>query len=125
MAELVRVHGIAFYAVLFIPVLPFWYKRVLLRQKKLLTNGEIAIATVTQRIHDMRMRAYYVKYRFSLHKGELAEGKCLDATELLREGSTMLVYYDPDDLDSKVAQCEAYYEIPVSGDREHYVDAVG
>jgi hypothetical protein len=124
-AELVRVHGVAFYGVFFIPILPLCYRRVLLRQKNLLANGEIAVATVTQRIHDMRMRAFYVKYRFTVHRGDLAEGKCLDPTELLREGSTMLVYYDPDNLDNKVGQCEAYYEIPVSGDREDYVDAVG
>jgi hypothetical protein len=130
LAEVVRLHGVAFYGIFFIPILPFWYKRSLLRQKRLLQSGEIAFAHIIEWIPPgtngpKRDLEFFVKYVFSDKKGETVDGMCLDSTRLLREGSSMLVYYNPDDLDQKVAQCEAYFEVLLPGHKEDFVDAVG
>ncbi|HKT51123.1 MAG TPA: hypothetical protein VJV96_12530 [Candidatus Angelobacter sp.] len=130
LAEVVRVHGLLFYATLLIPILPFWYKRSLLKQKSLLQNGEIAVAHIKEWIPPGTNGPkgnweFFVKYTFPDKKGETVEGRCLDSTKLLRVGSNMLVYYNPDDLDDKVAQCEAYFELFLPGYKEDFVDAVG
>jgi hypothetical protein len=66
-----------------------------------------------------------VKFNFRDDQGGLIERESVDSTNLLREGSSMLVYYDGDDMDALVAQCAAYYEIVVPGFKSDYVDEVG
>lgn len=108
LAEVVRLHGMAFYGIWFIPIFPFWYRRSLRKQKSLLQNGEVAIAHITQWIAPgsngpKREYEFFVNYKFSDKKGEIVEGMCLDSTKLLREGASMLVYYNPDDLNEKIS----------------------
>lgn len=125
LAELVQNHGAAFYAALLLPFLPALYLFPLGRQKRLLAGGEIAIATVTSRFQIGTRGPYYVKYRFKDNQGNLVERESVDSTNLLREGSTMLVYYDCEDMDDQLAQCAAYYEVVVPGFGPDYVDEAG
>ncbi len=124
MAELVRKNGVAFYAAVLLPLLPALYFSSLARQKRLLANGEIAAATVTSRFFTGRMGPY-VRYRFKDRQGNSVEGESLDSTNLLREASTILVYYDTEDIGNQVAQCAAYYEVILPGFGSDYVDEIG
>ncbi len=124
-AELVQKNGVVFYAAVFLPFLPVLYSSALASQKRLLANGEMAIATVTSRFQTSASGPYYVKYKFKDDQGNLLEGESLDSTDLLREGSTMLVYYSGEDTDDQVAQCAAYYEVIVPGFGSDYVDETG
>lgn len=120
--ELIAKFGPVFYAALLLPFLPLLYSRVLSRQKQLLQNGEVAIAAVKSRYRIRGQGPYYVSYSFRDAAGTAVEGKSLDSTGMLREGSGMLVYYDGDDTDDQVAQCAAYYVVSVPGLVPDYVD---
>ena len=41
---------------------------------------------------------------------------------MLREGSSMLVFYDPGNLDALIPQCATRYEVVVPGFGPDYVD---
>lgn len=114
-ADLVQNHGVAFYSALFLPVLPFLYRRVLGHQRSLFEEGEVAIATVKSRYKKNRRGAFYVKYNFRDLEGNVVESESLDSTSLLREGSGMLVFYDGDNVDDQIAECAAYYEVMLPG----------
>lgn len=112
---LVQNHSVAFYAALFLPVLPFLYRRALDHQRTLLEQGEVAIATVKSRYRKNRTGPFYVKYSFRDLGGNIVEGESLDSTSLLREGSGMLVFYDSDKVEDQIAECAAYYEVMMLG----------
>ena len=109
-------HGIALYAALLLPFLPVMFRRGLAKEKHLIANGEVAVATVistsnsssqVNRNDDVRT----VQYQFRDKSGALVEGSSVDSTLMLRDHSAMLVFYDPDDSTQQVAQCAAYYQV--------------
>jgi hypothetical protein len=120
--ELWRNNGLAFYAAVALPVLLLSYAPVLRRQKLLLSDGQVTVAMITSRFRINNRGPFYVKYKFQDDRGGLIERDSVDSTNLLREGSSMLVYYDSDDVESQVAQCAAFYEIVVPGFKSDYVD---
>jgi hypothetical protein len=122
-AQLVQNHGLPFYSVLLLPFLPFVYRRWLDHQKHLLEQGDVAMATVKSRYRKANRGPYYVMYSFRDSKGDVLEGESLDAEEMLREGSGVLVFYDNDNVDDQVAECAAYYEVIVPSSQP--VGAVG
>jgi hypothetical protein len=114
-AQLVQSHGAAFYSAVFLPFLPFLYRRPLQHQRQMLEQGEVAIATVKSRYKKARRGAFYVRYSFRDLEGNVVEGESLDSTSLLREGSGMLLFYNGNNEDDQIAECAAYYEVIVPG----------
>jgi hypothetical protein len=119
-----------FYSALLFPLLPVRLSRGWVRQKQLVRDGAVAIATVTStsnspgapnRNDDVRM----VQYQFRTDSGALITGSSPDPTLLLRDGSDMLVYYDPAAPAEQVAQCASYYEALVPGLEPDWRDQIG
>jgi hypothetical protein len=125
LTELWQNNSLAFYAAAALPLLLLCYAPSLKRQKLLLADGQVAVAMITSRFRMNKYGPFYVKFNFRDDQGGLIERESVDSTNLLREGSSMLVYYDGDDMDALVAQCAAYYEIVVPGFKSDYVDEVG
>jgi hypothetical protein len=130
LATVVSRNGIAFYSALFLPFLPVVFSRGLGKEKELIRNGEVAVATVAStsnspskvnRNDDVRT----VQYQFRDGSGSLVAGTSVDSTLLLREQSAMLVFYDPDDPTQQVAQCAAYYQVVAPGLDSDWLDDMG
>jgi hypothetical protein len=120
----------AFYLALGLPFLTVMFSGGLRKQKELLRNGDVALATVTStsnspsqpnRNDDVRT----VQYEFRDATGTVLTGSSADPTLLLREGSAMLVYYDSDDLSQQIAQCAAYYKVVAPGLDSNWLDEMG
>ena len=130
MATAASSNGIALYSALLLPFLPVMFSRGLGREKELIRNGEVAVATVTftsnspslvNRNDDVRT----VRYQFRDKSGALVEGSCVDSTLMLREHSAMLVFYDSDDPTKQVAQCAAYYHVVAPGLDADWLEDMG
>ena len=111
---LVNGHPMAFFAALVVPLLPLMLSPGWAKQKRLVRDGAVGIATVTStsnsrfqvnRNDDVRM----AEYQFRTDSGAQIKGSSVDPTSRLREGSVMLVYYDAADPTDQVAQCASYY----------------
>lgn len=120
MATVASHHGLAVYTALLLPFLPVMFRRGLSKEKELIANGEVGVATVittsnspsqVNRNDDVRT----VQYQFQDQNGAIVEGSCVDSTLMLRDHSSMLVFYDSDDPTKHVAQCAAYYHVVVPG----------
>ena len=127
-AAVLAKNGVAFYSALLLPFLPIPFYRGLLKQRELVRNGEVAIATVTStsnspsqinRNDDVRL----VEYRFRVQSGDCMTGSSVDPTGLLRDGSAMLVYYDSQNPTEQISQCAGYYE--VSGLPPDWIEEIG
>ena len=129
-AGMVRNNGAAFYAALFLPLSPVLFSRGLLKQRWLIRNGEVAIATVistsnspgrTNRNDDIRT----VEYEFRDGTNATLSGSSVDPTFSLREGSAMLVFYDADDPTNQIAECVAYYEVTAPKLEPVWINKIG
>jgi hypothetical protein len=130
LATVVSRNEIAFYSALLLPFLPVMFSRGMGREKELIRNGEVAVATVTStsnsssqvnRNDDVRT----VQFQFRDKHGGLVEGTSVDSTLLLREQSAMLVFYDSDDTTQHVAQCAAYYQVVAPGLGPDWLEDIG
>ena len=84
-------------------------------QKKLVANGELALATVTGRYY---LNPYWhVSYTFEDVNGNAITNEAMDKTgkPFLVAGQQMLVYYRADNPRKAIAQCESWYEPSVTG----------
>jgi len=117
-------------AALLLPMLPLVLSRGWFKQKHLVEHGAVAIATITttsnspgtvNRNDDIRM----VQYRFRSESDAVVTGCATDSTLLLRDGSAMLVYYDPANTADQVPQCASYYEVVAPGIEPDWMDQVG
>jgi hypothetical protein len=118
-------YSLGFYAAVVFPSAILAFTPALQRQRMLLTNGQVSVARITSRYRTNNSGPFYVKFSFHDDQGNLFERDSVDSTNLLREGSSMLVYYNRDEMDALVAQCAAYYEIEVPGFKSDYVDDAG
>lgn len=123
-------NGAAFYVALCLPFLTLMFSGGLRKQKELIRNGEVAVATVTSTSNsgikapssdDVRT----VEYQFRDATGAILTGSTVDPTFLLREESAMLVYYDSEDSSQQIAQCAAYYEVVAPGLDSSWLDKMG
>jgi hypothetical protein len=130
LGAVVNGHEIAFFAALVVPLLPFMLSPGWGKQKRLVRDGAVVIATVTwtsksssevNRNDDVRM----VRYQFRTDSGAQITGSSADPTFQLREGSTMLVYYDPADPGEQAAQCASYYVAMAPGLASDWLDEIG
>lgn len=85
------------------------------KQKKLVANGEVAIATISARYqinYD-----WHVRYTFQDKTGQEIMSDALDNSgkRLLTPGQQMLVYYEAENPRKAVAQSESWYEPSVAG----------
>lgn len=87
------------------------------KEKNLVANGEVAIATITRRLDTDR--EWRVAYEFQGRSGQAISNQALDSTagHSLKEGDRMLVYYDPKNPDNALAQCTASYEPAIAANR--------
>ncbi|HET9399615.1 MAG TPA: hypothetical protein VFO34_01580 [Candidatus Acidoferrales bacterium] len=122
-------HGIALYSALLLPFLPVMFRRGLAKEKELIANGEVAVATVISTSNSSSQvnrndHVRTVRYTFLDKSGAIVEGSSVDSTLMLRDYSSMLVFYDSDDPTKHVAQCAAYYHVVVPGlDADNLEDA--
>ncbi len=85
------------------------------KQRKLVANGEVAIATISGRYqinYD-----WHLRYTFQDKSGQEIMNDALDNSgrSLLNSGQQMLVYYEPENPRKAVAQSESWYEPSVAG----------
>jgi Protein of unknown function (DUF3592) len=85
------------------------------KQKNLVINGEVSIATITGR-YQMN-NDWHVRYTFRDKNGQEIMNDALDNSgkRLLVSGQQMLVYYQPENPRKAVAQSESWYEPSVTG----------
>ena len=130
LVAVVNTHGIAFFAALLVPLLPVVLSPGWAKQKRLVRDGAVAIATVTwtsnspsevNRRDDVRM----VLYQFRTDSGAQITGSSVDPTFQLREGSPLLLYYDPADPGEQAAQCASYYVAVAPGLEPDWLDEIG
>jgi hypothetical protein len=123
-------NGIALYSALLLPFLPVMFYRGLAKEKELMRNGEVAVATIisttnspsqVNRNDDVRA----VRYQFRDKSGAIVEGSSADSTLMLRDHSAMLVFYDSDDPRQHVAQCAAYYHVVAPGLGPDWLEDMG
>jgi hypothetical protein len=72
----------------------FAFFRNRIRERQLLANGELASGYVTAQ--DNGEYTQSIQYCFKLSRGQLAFGRCNDASRSLYEGMTVPVFYDGD-----------------------------
>lgn len=129
MAPVTSSHGMAFYSALLLPFLPVMFRRGLAKEKELIANGEVAVATVTSTTNSSSQvnrndHVRTVRYKFLDKSGAIVEGTSVDSTFMLRDYSPLLIFYDSHDPTQHIAQCAAYYHVVVPGlDAESFEDA--
>jgi hypothetical protein len=105
----------AFVVAVLMPFSPVMFMSGLLKQRALVQNGEVAVATVTLTSRAGRANqnddVRTVNYRFRDGAGAVVEGTCADGTLMLRPNSAMLIFYERDNPANQVAQCASYYRV--------------
>ncbi len=95
-------------ATVFFPVCVFVVARGFLRQRRLLRNGEAALAKV---IRQWKVRGNsWISYEFRVGEATLHR-EALDITHRLYEGMIVPIFYDATDLSRQVACCATRYHV--------------
>ncbi len=82
------------------------------RDRKLLAEGDLAIAIVThQELSGGKNRQSKIRYEFRDATGRLVEGEGIDESWEVYEDMEILVFYDPEDPGRNVAICAASCEL--------------
>ena len=93
-------------------IVAFTMFRSLVRDRSLLTDGEIAIGTVTSQFYSGgESRESKIEYQFKDGAGRTISGKCADKTRKLFEEMQTPVFYDPMDPAKNVALAGATYDV--------------
>jgi len=91
---------------------------IYLRQKRLVSQGELAIGRVTGPAVSSRIGTY-LRYEFETHQGERLSDIAWYGFPILSAGMRLPVFYDRDNPDKKVALCGSFYKIvPTGGSRQ-------
>jgi hypothetical protein len=92
--------------------------RTVARESELLTNGDVALATITQRWSNRNASA--IKYEFQSNGGVSHQNTGTDYTQKLQEGMSVPVFYDRENPSRQVPACGTYYEVilPALTDQE-------
>ena len=89
--------------------IPFFVRRGIVRDQKLVENGAVAIAHVT------RQRSFKnnstITYEFEDAAGKTISRSANDLTRSFHEGMTVPVFYDPQNSTRQVAACASFFEI--------------
>lgn len=84
----------------------------LARQKRLVANGEAALARITRQ-WQVRGNSW-IRYEFTADGATITKN-AIDVSHRLYAGMRVPVFYDAENLSHQVACCSAYYEIVVPG----------
>lgn len=80
------------------------------RDRELVRNGEVAVASVLRQ--EMRPRiGSRLTYSFEDARGIKCQGICLDRTKSLFKGMSFLVFYERDRPRQRIASCESAFEV--------------
>ena len=114
-AELLELHKASLLAVLLVPLFVPVVRAGLRQQRWLVSEGEVAIATVLSRYP--ATREWRVDYEFHDSAGRRISATAMDSTgkHFLVEGEQMLVYYMGSNPHNALPQCMASYEPVVGG----------
>jgi len=94
-------------------LIPYMTWKNVQRQRALLENGEMALATVVRQFSNRSTST--VQFEFQDASGEKQRGLATDNTRSLYEGMTVPVFYDPQNPRLRVAQCESFCEVILPG----------
>jgi hypothetical protein len=93
-------------------IVAFTMFRSVVRDRSLLTDGEIAIGTVTAQFYSGgESRESKIEYQFKDGGGRVFSGKCADKTRKLFEEMQTPVFYDPMNPAKNVALAGATYDV--------------
>ena len=89
------------------------------RNRELMMNGEVAIASVLNQRHIYAPRASISRltYTFEDTHGIKYQGSCRDATGKLSEGMTLLVFFERDLPMTRLTSCNSIFEIVLPSER--------
>lgn len=90
--------------------------RTVLRDKKLLRNGELAVGTVTHQelVRGRKSTWRRVRYQFNDASGQLYQGTGRDYSHRLRVEMTVPVFYEAKDSETNITLCTASCELKPS-----------
>jgi hypothetical protein len=94
----------------------FFVRRGMVRDKKRMENGAVAIARVTEQ-RNLR-NASGITYEFEDRMGRTVTGLANDLTRSLEPGMKVAVFYDAQDAKRQVAACASFFEIVNPGERQ-------
>ena len=93
-------------------IVAFTLFRSIVRDRGLLSDGEIAVATVTSQSHaGGESRESRIVYTFKDAAGRTFSGKCADRTRKVFEETQTPVFYDPANPSKNVALVGATYDL--------------
>jgi hypothetical protein len=81
--------------------------RAILRDRRLLQNGDAAVAVITSQMESGRDQDSYVSYEFEDAAGMVVTDDCKDSTRRLCKDMRMVVLYDPEDSNKSVTLANA------------------
>jgi hypothetical protein len=87
---------------------------MVIRDRILLKNGELAVAVVTQQeLFGRHKSSSRIRYRFTSSSGEIFQGAGTDYSRRVRVDTTVPVFYKPENPKMNVALCAATCELRV------------
>ncbi|HVZ18288.1 MAG TPA: hypothetical protein VG897_14300 [Terriglobales bacterium] len=115
LGELFAIHKMSVLAILVVPLFVPLVRSGLRQQRWMVSEGEVAIATVQARYPATRQ--WRVDFEFEDSKGRRISSTAMDSTgkHFLVEGQQMLVYYMSSNPYNALPQCMASYEPTVNG----------
>lgn len=99
---------------LILAMVPFLLLTIL-RQKKLIAEGDLAIARVTER--RLARHGPTIRYEFKTPSGEHLDGGASDGTGQLSAGMSVPVFYNPRNPKRQLALCASFFEVVTLGER--------
>ena len=88
-------HSILVYG-LIVSVIGAFAIRTILRHRRLLQNGDVAVALITKQAERGRFKDSYICYEFEDQAGNVVKGECKDGTRKLCEDMRTVVVYNPE-----------------------------
>lgn len=96
-------------SIVFIMITTIIMANVIGRQKRMLTDGEICMARVVDRV--LTRNGPNIRYDFTTPLGEHVSGNSQDGYRKLSIGMCVPVFYDAQDPEKQLALCASFYEI--------------
>ncbi len=100
-------------SIAFVVVVVLVLLNALSRQKRLLADGEMAMAQVTKRW--MARNGPNIRYEFTTPLGEYFSRGAADASRQLSVGMNVPIFYDPQRPKRQLALCASFYEVILPG----------
>jgi hypothetical protein len=92
-----------------IALIPFFIRRMIVRDQDLITGGAVVRALVTNQRRFKNTSS--IQYEFQAASGRKISDSANDYTHSFFEGMTVPVFYDPRDPSRNVAACASFFEV--------------